>query len=61
MTKTSTEKKKSAAREYEGYLEFLKLPIDDKAILLEAAQGKHINGNAFALLYSLAGNEKYSD
>ena len=61
MAKTTTEKKKSAAKEYESYLEFLKLPIDDKAILLEAAQGKHINGNAFALLYSLAGNEKYSD
>lgn len=55
----SKEKKKSS-EEYEAYLGYLKQPIDEKAILLEAAQGKHVNGNVFALLSLLAGSDRYS-
>lgn len=36
------------------------LPLEDKQILLEAAQGKNINGNMFALLRELKTKEKWS-
>ncbi len=40
---------------------FRKLPIDDKAILLEAQHGTEINGNMFYLIKELAANKDYSD
>jgi len=42
------------------YLKFLKLPVDDKAFLLEAGQGKHINGNVFAFLKVLEKHKEYA-
>ncbi len=61
MTTTTKDKKKKPTEEYEDYLGYLKQPIDEKAILLEAAQGKHVNGNVFALLSLLARSDRYSD
>lgn len=42
------------------YLKYLRLPVDNKAFLLEAGQGKHINGNIFAFLKVLEKNEEYA-
>ena len=38
-----------------------KLPIDEKAILLESAHGKKLDGNVFYILRYLATSEKYKD
>lgn len=38
------------ARANNDYLKYYEAPIDEKAILLEAAQGKHTDGNIFAFL-----------
>lgn len=42
-----------------GYPEYLKQPIDRRKFLLEAGQGKHINGNVFALLRCLETDESW--
>lgn len=43
------------------YLKAYKKGIDHTAILLEAGQGKHINGNMFAFLRCLNENDKWSN
>lgn len=43
------------------YLKYLKQETDKKAVLFEAGQGKHINGNAFALLRCLETDGRWSD
>lgn len=43
------------------YLRDLRRPVDDRIFLLEAGQGKHINGNIFALLRVLESSERYHD
>ncbi len=43
------------------YLEYLKSPVDPKAFLLEAGQGKNINGNMYAFLRELRTNQKWLD
>ncbi|MDY4769741.1 MAG: CDP-glycerol glycerophosphotransferase family protein [Lachnospiraceae bacterium] len=41
------------------YNKFCKSPIEENMILLEAGQGKNINGNMFAILRELNTNEKW--
>ncbi len=48
-----------AKQKYIDYYE--KLPIDEKAILLESEHGKKIDGNIFYLVRYLASSEKYKD
>ncbi len=43
------------------YLNALRKPINEKAFLLEAGQGKNINGNAFALLKYLRSQSRFDD
>ena len=42
-----------------GYLQYLKENIDGKAFLLEAGQGKHADGNVFAILRCLETDERW--
>ena len=44
-----------------SYLKYCNLPIKEKYILLEAGQGKNLNGNMFALIRELCENPAYSD
>ena len=41
------------ARNNQIYPDCLKKPVDKKTVLLEAGQGKHIDGNVFAFLRCL--------
>ena len=47
------------ARANNEYLKYYDAPIDDKAILLEAAQGKHTDGNIFAFLRCVEENPRW--
>ncbi len=42
-----------------GYLQYLEEDIDSRAFLLEAGQGKHADGNMFALLRCLETDERW--
>ena len=48
-----------AKQNYIGYYE--KLPLNDRAILLESEHGKKLDGNIFYLVRYLATSEKYKD
>ena len=48
-----------AKQNYIGYYE--KLPLNEKAILLESEHGKKLDGNIFYLVRYLATSEKYKD
>lgn len=41
------------------YVKYLKKHIDEHAVLLEAGQGEHINGNVFAFLRSIETQQKW--
>ena len=43
------------------YIEYCKLPIDDKLVVLEGGQGTNINGNMFSMLNELNTNERWKD
>lgn len=43
------------------YIKALKRPINDKAFLFEAGQGKTVNGNVFALLRYIRKSSEYND
>lgn len=43
------------------YLKFLRLPVDDKLVLLEGGQGSNINGNMFAMLRELNSNPEWKE
>lgn len=42
------------------YIMALKESVDERAFLMEAGQGKHINGNVFALLIELSENDLFT-
>ncbi len=43
------------------YIEYCKLPIDDKLVLLEGGQGSNINGNMFSMLKELKTNPRWKE
>lgn len=53
--------KKRARAPYAPYLRQTRLPILPDACLLEAGQGKNVNGNMFALVRALRGEARYAD
>ena len=52
--------KKLKKKTYDSYLKYSQEPIDDSLVLLEAGQGKNINGNMFALPRSICENPRWS-
>ncbi len=44
-----------------AYIEYCKLPIDEKLVLLEGGQGSNINGNMFSMLKELKTNPRWND
>ena len=44
---------------YDWYLKYYQDPIDESLILLEAGQGKNINGNMFAILREIWENPRW--
>lgn len=44
-----------------AYIEYCKLPIDEKLVLLEGGQGSNINGNMFSMLKELKTNPRWAD
>lgn len=44
-----------------NYLDYSKLPVDDKLVLLEGGQGTNINGNMFAMLKELNSNVRWRE
>ena len=52
--------KKLKKKTYDSYLKYSQEPIDDSLVLLEAGQGKNINGNMFALLREICENPRWS-
>ena len=44
-----------------SYLKYYKEEVDCYTFLLEAGQGKNINGNMYAILKELCTNKKYAD
>ena len=44
-----------------AYIEYRKLPIDEKLVLLEGGQGSNINGNMFSMLKELCTNPRWKD
>ena len=50
--------KKLKKKTYDSYLKYSQEPIDDSLVLLEAGQGKNINGNMFALLREICENPR---
>lgn len=44
-----------------AYIEYCKMPIDDKLVLLEGGQGSNINGNMFSMLKELKTNPRWKD
>lgn len=44
---------------YDSYLKYYQEPIDESLILLEAGQGKNINGNMFAILREIWENPRW--
>lgn len=43
------------------YLKFLKLPVDDRLVLVEGGQGSNINGNMFSMLKEIETNPRWSE
>ncbi len=43
------------------YIEYCKLPIDEKLVLLEGGQGSNINGNMFSMLKELKTNSRWEE
>lgn len=52
--------KKLKKKTYDYYLKYSQDPVDDSLVLLEAGQGKNINGNMFALLREISVNPRWS-
>lgn len=46
---------------YYPYISALELPINEELVLLEAGQGKNLNGNMFAIVRELCTNEKWKN
>ncbi len=44
-----------------AYIEYCKLPIDEKLVLLEGGQGSNINGNMFSMLKELKTNPRWQE
>lgn len=44
-----------------NYLNYSKLPVDEKLVLLEGGQGTNINGNMFSMLKELNTNPRWKD
>lgn len=44
-----------------SYIDYSKLPLDDKLVLLEGGQGTNINGNMFSMLKELNSNARWSE
>ena len=44
-----------------AYIDYCRLPIDDKLVLLEGGQGSNINGNMFSMLKELKTNPRWKD
>lgn len=44
-----------------AYIEYCKLPIDEKLVLLEGGQGSNINGNMFSMLKELNTNPRWKE
>ena len=44
-----------------AYVDFCRLPIDDKLVLLEGGQGSNINGNMFSMLKELKTNPRWKE
>ena len=44
-----------------AYIEYCKLPIDEKLVLLEGGQGSNINGNMFSMLKELKTNPRWKE
>lgn len=44
-----------------AYIEYCKLPIDEKLVLLEGGQGSNINGNMFSMLKELKTNPRWEE
>lgn len=57
----SVKKRIKGARKTGKYIKATRSPIDDKAFLLEAGQGKNINGNVFALLDYIRKQDRFDD
>ncbi len=53
--------KKKFIRIPNAYMKFCKEPIKENLILLEAGQGKNINGNMFAILKEICTNEEWRE
>ncbi len=43
------------------YIEYCKLPVDEKLVLVEGGQGSNINGNMFAMLKELQTNPRWAE
>lgn len=43
------------------YLNYLKLPINDKLVFIEGGQGSNINGNMFSMLKEIETNSRWSE
>lgn len=52
---------KDESRDNHIYNKAIKKPVDEKAFLLEAGQGKNVNGNVFALLRYIRGCRAFDD
>ncbi len=44
-----------------SYIEYLKLPVDEKLVLVEGGQGTNINGNMFSMLREINTNPRFAD
>lgn len=51
--------KKLKTKTYDAYLKYWECPINENLILLEAGQGKNVNGNMFALLREICTNSRW--
>ena len=52
---------KDESRDNQVYNRAIRKPVDEKLFLLEAGQGKNVNGNAFALLRYIRGCREFDD
>lgn len=52
---------KDESKDNKIYNKAIRQPVDEKAFLLEAGQGKNVNGNVFALLRYIRGSRDYDD
>lgn len=61
MVKLIKKIKKKFLKDSNYYINFCKQPIQENKILLEAGQGKNLNGNMFSILKEVCTNEKWKN